>query len=56
MDAELQILCFRSPRPCASSPDLLVHLVHLVLALVLGFLDVLGVLGLELVVKRCSGG
>ena len=51
VEEELQIMSFWSPRPCTSSPD---HLVHLVLLLVLAL--VLGVLGLELVVERCSGG
>ena len=53
MEEELQIMSFWSPRPCTSSPYLLVHHVFLVLALVLG---VLGVLGLGLVVEKCSGG
>ena len=53
VEEELQIMSFWSPRPCTSSPDLLVHHVLLVLALVLGVLDVLD---LELVAKRCNGG
>ena len=56
MDPELQILCFSSPRPCASSPGLHVHLdlalLVLLLAQVLGVLDVLEVF---LVGKRKSG-
>ena len=40
MDAELQILCFRSPRPCASSPDLHVHLDLALLVLLLAVLEV----------------
>ena len=51
MDAELQILCFSSPRPCASSPGLHVHLdlalLVLLLAQVLGVLAVLEVFLVE---------
>ena len=39
MDAELQFLCFRSPRPCASSPDLHVHLDLALLVLLLAVLE-----------------
>ena len=35
MDVELQILCFSSPRPCASSPGLHVHLDLALLVLLL---------------------
>ena len=53
MDAELQILCFSSPRPFASSPG---RYVHLDLALLVLLLDqVLGVLEVYLVERRKSG-
>ena len=49
VDAELQFLCFRSPRSCASSPDLCVHLdlalPVLLLAVLEGFLVLLVVGG-----------
>lgn len=41
VDVELQFLCFRSPRPCTSSPCFHVHLV-LALDLVLAVLGVVG--------------
>ena len=40
MDAELQILCFSSPGPCVSSPDLHVHLDLALLVLLLAVLEV----------------
>ena len=39
MDAELKFLCFRSPRPCASSPNLYVHLDLALLVLLLAVLE-----------------
>ena len=55
MEVELQILCFRSPRPCASSPDLHVHLdlalLVLLLLVVLGVLEVFLVFGGEVAEK-----
>ena len=53
MDAELQILCFSSPRPCASSPGLHVHLDLALIVLLLA--QVLGVLEVFLVGRRKSG-
>ena len=57
MEAELQILCFSSPGPCASSPDLHVHLDLSLLVLLLAILEeFLVFLGVEKLQKRWSGG
>ena len=56
MDAELQFLCFSSPRPCASSPDLHVYLDLAFLVLLLAQVPgVLAVLEEFLVGKMRSG-